>query len=47
MQRGHEAVLTRLAPDKANDTEKLYKAQEEKVVMVEISTEHISGKIGR
>ena len=40
-------LLTRLAPDKAKDTEKLYKAQEEKVVMVEISTEHISGKIGR
>lgn len=38
-------LLTKLSPDMVKDVEKIYKAQEDKVVIVEIATEHISGKV--
>ena len=40
-------LLAGLSPSLVGSTEKIYKGSEEKFVMVEISVEHISGKIGR
>ncbi|MEE0741222.1 MAG: pyridoxamine 5'-phosphate oxidase family protein [Emergencia sp.] len=39
--------LAGLAPEQAGNTEKICQAQEGRFIMVEITTEHISGKIGR
>lgn len=40
-------LLAGLAPSLVRNTEKIYKDSEDKLVMVEISVGHISGKIGR
>ena len=40
-------LLARLAPHLVKDAEKLYKAREAELVIVEISAEHISGKVGK
>lgn len=39
--------LSGLAPAQASTTDKVCKEQEDRFLMVEIATEHISGKIGR
>lgn len=41
------SLLAGLAPEKVSQTEKIIKAEEGMFEMVEISVEHISGKIGR
>lgn len=41
------SLLAGLAPEQVSRTEQIYQSSEGKFVMVEISAEHISGKIGR